>query len=499
VLDSPRSLARGDGLVPDGTLPGAHDVVLELFAAEDAAEIAAIALAAASRLLTVSTASLWVPVDDQLECRAAVGVAGDRLKGVRIPAVAATSPIEGTSGHAVLAAEIVADDSVTAVVRVSRSADDGNDFTDTERTTLTRLAEAAGAAMSAVRRLDRARDDAAERERELAVISAMSREIAATLDLDRVLRSAVNLAGRVINFDRCAIALYERGNCDIRALAGSDGVDAKSAALQDLAVRAAWAAGRGEAFYLSDRADPGSDAERMFVRVFRADLERDRSASVLYLPLKDDEGVIGILLFEAERVDFASDHQRDLAAILANQTTVAVRNAQLYRQVPLADALGALAARKQALLSIPRRRRLLYGALAVALLAAATLIQWPFRVPAIDPGLLPTTRTDSIEVELGIPQEEITRVQVGDAVRLRVSALPTRTFRGRVTTIASAAIGDAQSVRFPVRATIANDSLLLRPGMTAFARVLTKPASLVERVLRRPARTARLLWWRMWS
>ena len=116
--------------------------------------------------------------------------------------------------------------------------------------------------------------------------------------------------------------------------------------LQDLAVRAAWAAGLGEAFYLSERTDPGSDAERTFVQIFGVDLERDGAMSGLYLPLKDDEGIVGILLFEASAADFASTRQRELAAILANQATVAVRNARLYHQVPLADAIGAFSAKR---------------------------------------------------------------------------------------------------------------------------------------------------------
>ena len=64
--------------------------------------------------------------------------------------------------------------------------------------------------------------------------------------------------------------------------------------------------------------------------------------SGLYIPLKDDEGIVGILHFEASSADFATQRQRELAGILANQATVALRNARLYHQVPLADAIGAL-------------------------------------------------------------------------------------------------------------------------------------------------------------
>jgi multidrug efflux pump subunit AcrA (membrane-fusion protein) len=108
-------------------------------------------------------------------------------------------------------------------------------------------------------------------------------------------------------------------------------------------------------------------------------------------------------------------------------------------------------------------------------------------------------RTDSLEVEFGVEQEDVTRVHVGDEVRLRVNALPRQTFAGRVTSIAPAAAGDARSVRFPVRAVVANDDGLLRPGMAPYVRILTEPASALGRILRGPARSIQLLWWRMWS
>jgi multidrug resistance efflux pump/GAF domain-containing protein len=570
----------------------------------------------------VSTASIWVPTDDAFLCRGAIGDGADRLKGKRISAAAVGGPVDGEDGLAVLAAGIAPNGILTALLRVSRPLADGG-FTDGEQELLRHLTAAASAAMETVNRAAASRRAVADSARDLATITEMSREITATLDLDRVLRSVVNLATRMLTFERGAIALYERGACDIRAVAGAETVDAKDSTLQDLAVRAAWAAGRGEHFYLSDRTDPGSDAERTFVQIFGEDLERDSALSGLYLPLKDEEGIIGILLFEADRIDFASPRQRELAEILANQATVAVRNAQLYRNVPMADTFSALAARKEALFAIPRRRRTAFAVGVLAVIAALTLIRWPLRVDGVQPvfrplqradvrptisgvidrvfvreglavergapiahlrddelraqygaavasqtaaeraaataaargdaaeerlqrlrdgvlrreaelleeqirsaivrapvaGIVLTARpeervgtraeagdliatvgrTDSLELELGVDQRDITRVRVGDEVRVRVDALPQRTFSGRVMSIAALAMSDSDKVRFPIRAVIANDAALLRPGMVAYARVLTAPASVVGRIGRRPARAIRLLWWRMWS
>jgi multidrug efflux pump subunit AcrA (membrane-fusion protein) len=80
-----------------------------------------------------------------------------------------------------------------------------------------------------------------------------------------------------------------------------------------------------------------------------------------------------------------------------------------------------------------------------------------------------------------------------------VDALPQRTFVGRVTSLGPLPSDSAEHVSFPVRAAVANPDGLLRPGMAAYARVLTAPASVATRMVRAPVRWLRLLWWRMWS
>jgi biotin carboxyl carrier protein len=441
------------------------------------------------------------------------------------------------------------------------------------------------------------------------------------LDLDRVLRSVVNLASKALVFDRGAVGLYQKGQCEIRAVAGQETVDPKDPGLKDLIARAAWAAGHGEQLYLTERAFPSSDAERMFVTVFGSDLEAEGVESGLYLPLKDEEGVLGVLVFEAGRPEFASQTQLELAAILANQTAVALRNAQLYHQVPMVDALGALAAKKRALLAVPRRKLQLYAGIAFAIIAGLYLVRWPFRVAGTgavfrpmslapvralvsgvvervliqegasvtrgmplaslratqlmsdrastaaaasaaersaalaasrgDPAeerlnriraealrqelalldeevglttvrapvsgvvltphltervgasleegdlLLNLGRTDTLELEFGVDQRDISRVRPGQEAHLRVDALPQRTFVGRVTSIGQLPVDSGRPVRYPVRASVPNPSGLLKPQMAAYARVLTAPTSAMSRLVRAPARWARLFWWKL--
>jgi len=518
----------------------------------------------------------------------------------------------------VMATPMIAKGVTVGAIQVANKVTGDGIFDDRDRELLEGLAASAAVA------LRNAQLHAVERRaHDLAVLLEISREITATLDLDRVLQSVVNLASRAFSFDQAAVGLRAKAGCEIRAIAGRDQVDAKSEQTQRLAGRGAWTLERGETFYIRDRAEPVTDAERAFVAAFGEDLEADEVASGLYLPLKDEEGPLGVLLFEAKRADFAGPTQRELAEILANQTTVALRNAQLYNQVPLVDALGALAAKKRALMRMPQQRRRLYMAATAATLAAVTLLRWPLRVAGDHPSfrastyaeartLVPGTvervlvregmavargapllqlrdvelratrdaaaadasvaerqaaqaasrgdageerlqrtraqalreqvklleeqvaattvrapvsglvltprpeervgarleagdlvvtlgRTDTLELDFGVPQREVGRVTEGQAVRLRVDALPQRTFEGRVSFLGQLPTDSGGDVQYPVRARVPNTDGLLKPGMAAHAKVLTASASVVGRLLRGPVRWLRLLWWRIWA
>jgi GAF domain-containing protein/biotin carboxyl carrier protein len=386
--------------------------------------------------LRASGGSLWIAEDDMLRCHLALGGASERLVGARMPvgtgfvgdvaskqkttivARAMDDPryqqsVDETgesAGSTVMATAIVAKGVTVGALQVIDKDGGASVFDANDRALLEGLA---GSAAIAIRN---AQLHAAEkRAADLALLLDISREITATLDLDRVLRTVVNLASRALTFDRGAVGLMDKGVCEIRAVAGQEEVDRKDPAIGDLAARAEWAAARGgETFYLTDREAPGSDAERMFVGIFGQDLTASDVRSALYIPLKDEEGLLGVLAFEAERPEFASEAQLELATILANQTAVALRNAQLYHQVPLATTLGSLAARRRALLQIPRRKRLLYLGAAVALLALLTLVRWPLRIAGESPRFRPEHRTEVRSLVPGVIERLL--VREGEAV-----------------------------------------------------------------------------------
>ncbi len=277
-----------------------HSITLEFNATLDFDELLPRVFDRVLAAVGASGGSLWIAEGDMLHCRLAVGGAGAKLVGAQMPIgtgfigdVAqkqrttmvmeaardprfqeATDTNADTIATTVMATPMVAGGVTVGAIQVVDKHTGTGAFDVDDRELLEGLAAAAGSS------LRNAQLHGAERRaRDLAVLLEISREITATLDIDRVLQSVVNLASRALTFDRGAVGLYEKGKCDIRRGRGAGARGSRRPRLRDLIARAEWAAGRGEPLYLSDREDPASDAERMFVTIFGQDLTTDQVRS----------------------------------------------------------------------------------------------------------------------------------------------------------------------------------------------------------------------------
>jgi RND family efflux transporter MFP subunit len=87
---------------------------------------------------------------------------------------------------------------------------------------------------------------------------------------------------------------------------------------------------------------PGPVAQYFVATGFRA----------LYaLPLNDDQGRVGVMTYESSDPEFLDTPHIEMIKILAAQATVAIRNALLYREVPLISLIEPLVRKKRALLN----------------------------------------------------------------------------------------------------------------------------------------------------
>ncbi len=234
----------------------------------------------------------------------------------------------------------------------------------------------------AVRALHNARRFGAERRaEELDALLAVSREITATLDLDRVMKTVANASAALVSFDRCAVAIVQRGKLKLGAVSGVDEISKSDPSIVRTSELLEWVHHGGTDVSVTRQeggeivTDRAETAEK-----FRVFFEASGMRSYLAMILQDEEGKLGVIGFESAEPLVIGDEGRDLLQILINQATVALRNAQLYQQVPLAGFWKPLLEKKRKLAAIPQNKLRRRVAVAAAILIALVALPWNIRL-----------------------------------------------------------------------------------------------------------------------
>ncbi len=215
------------------------------------------------------------------------------------------------------------------------------------------------------------------RLQDLDALLRVSRELASTLDLDHVLITAVNLTGAIVTRQRAVLALYDGGKLKIRAVNDYNRVDPNTAEKLGLEKLLEWLSYRKPDALLARlsevEANEAHEGRDVLLEYFKGEMR-----SCYAIGLRDDQGPVGVLLLEAfEENAFSADSDREALGVLSGQLSVAIRNAELYRQLPMVSALAPLAERRRRWQRLdPARRRNLLIVGAVGLLAVA-VVPWP--------------------------------------------------------------------------------------------------------------------------
>jgi RND family efflux transporter MFP subunit len=249
---------------------------------------------------------------------------------------------------------------------------DGSAFNDDDQFFLSSVAETVSSALKNASLMFA--------ERKLEILEALVRvssEITSTLRLDRLLQIIVNSPQNVLPFERCSIALDNRGKLQLRAISGMAHIPLGDAQVEPLHELVRWLAAQPEALHLRQTNDaPDPELPDAVARHF----EKTGLRGLYTLPLSDDQGRVGQLIYESSDPDFLDLSSTEMIKILAGQATVAIRNALLYREVPLIRLLEPLVQRKQALLRTSRSRRLTYAAIAAAVALFFIFCPLPMRL-----------------------------------------------------------------------------------------------------------------------
>jgi RND family efflux transporter MFP subunit len=221
----------------------------------------------------------------------------------------------------------------------------------------------------------------AERKLEiLKVLVQVSAEITSTLRLDRLLQIIVNSPQSVLPYELCAIALDNRGKLQLKAVSGMARLPIGDSAVGRVEKLVHWLSSQPGALNISWHEGSGTDETAELAPAVRNHFEETGYRALYSLPLSDDQGRVGVLIFESSDPDFLGVAQIEMVKVLAGQATVALRNALLYREVPLISLLEPLVHKRDALLRTTRRRGLAYVAAAAAVIFFLAVCPLPMRV-----------------------------------------------------------------------------------------------------------------------
>lgn len=257
-------------------------------------------------------------------------------------------------------------------------------------------------------------------ERKLEILEALvhvSSEITSTLRLERLLQIIVNSPQSVLAYERCAIALDNRGTLQLKAVSGMANIPLGDAQVDQLHALVRWLSSQSEVLHLREQTDPAANAD--LPEEVRRHFEQTGFRALYALPLIDDQGRVGLLLYESSDPGFLDLPHSEMIKILAGQATVAIRNALLYREVPLISLLEPLMHRKQALLRTSRSRRLIFTGVAAVVVLLLVFCPLPMRVDGeavVAPQHLVTVAAPADGVVTIVAAREGQRVAAGDVL-----------------------------------------------------------------------------------
>jgi len=221
----------------------------------------------------------------------------------------------------------------------------------------------------------------AERKVEiLEMLVTVSQEITSTLNLERVLQTIVNAPQAVIPYERAAVALERGGKYKLAAVTGLTQADADAPDIAPLNDVLRWVM-LSEGVVDVRQHGTEIDAAREETRAkFQSYFETSGMRAFYAIPLTDDTGRVGVLGLESSDPDFLSPAHLEILQVLAAQATVALRNAQMYKEVPFISLLEPVLEKKRKFMALGKRRRTLTLSAAAAALIFLAAFPLPLRV-----------------------------------------------------------------------------------------------------------------------
>lgn len=269
---------------------------------------------------------------------------------------------------------LVANECVGAIQVINKRSENGQ-FNEIDLDMLENLANSAAIAIKNARLFE-----SEKKINDLSTLLKISEELTSTLDLDRVLLSIVNLSSQAIDYTRAVIALLDNSE-QVYIAAESNEIQPDLKAEENISLKEIleYVISTGSPLHIANysKENPQKGIPD-FVNEYMNEYEL-HSLSVIIL--SDSEGKLGLLSLEGSTPVLIPPESESVINTLANQSSIAIRNAQLYQNITSSSIADRF---KAGFKFTPKtRRKILISALAISIiLIIALLIPLPANIQA---------------------------------------------------------------------------------------------------------------------
>ncbi len=373
----------------------------------DLEKLLSIVLNKALNLLDAEVGSIWLVVDngEGAECYVAEGPTKDKVKGIKVRTGTGVigwiienkvpSIIEDCSKdprfnsaldkkidfvtNSMISAPLLVQGECIGAIQIINKRQAGVLFQPADLDFLMMFASNAGMYIK------NAKLFAAEKKaKELSALIRVSKEITSTLDIDAVLMSVVNLGSDVVPYDQASVSTRPIGSekFAVRAITAKETIDQDEPQVIELnALHNLISKASKEIFVNSfEEAQKNSEMPKEVI----AFMQSHKLQSFWSYVMKDDQGELGVLIMSSDKKNMVTESTKELLSILISQSTVALRNAELYTTIPNEKLMSRL--KDKLIESVtqirnwPRARVLKFSGAICAVVLALVFIRVPYEV-----------------------------------------------------------------------------------------------------------------------
>ncbi|MFT4923939.1 MAG: signal transduction histidine kinase/DNA-binding response OmpR family regulator [Phenylobacterium sp.] len=169
------------------------------------------------------------------------------------------------------------------------------------------------------------------RNRDIAVLSEIGREITGTLDLEQILSKVYRHVNALMDVHVFSIGLYRAESALIEfqaAIVGGEELEQYTLPMDNLYSLAVWCVAHQKEVVLHQR----DDHLNYVGQIYRSKSGVD-TQSIIYQPLLAQDHLIGCLSVQSMQEDAYSDYQLDMVRTIASYTAIALDNAESHRKL----------------------------------------------------------------------------------------------------------------------------------------------------------------------